>query len=62
MDSLDDSAVSPQAEADKPGTVHRFVVGAIASTYDLGLSGFLDSAPRQATNASLTSLKIVRRF
>src|SRR5260370_20023902 len=42
--------------------VHGFVDGAIASTYDLRLSGFLESAPRPTPNPCFTSLKIVRRF
>ena len=42
--------------------VYRFVDGAIASTYDLRLSGLLDNTPRPAPNACFTSLKMVRRF
>jgi len=42
--------------------VHGFVDGAIASTCDLRLSGFLDRASRFAANPCFISLKMVRRF
>jgi len=41
--------------------VYRFVAGAAISIYEHKLEALLNGAPRQALNASFTSLKIVRR-
>src|SRR5271157_2769437 len=42
--------------------VHGSAEGAIASTYDPRISGFLDRAPRPPPTPCFISLKMVRRF